>query len=477
MNNSIKKIYIKDLLSALITILFVCTYQLNFCAAYKSNSFDYELFKEKCLALPSYLEREKAERNPLPRAKDSGISLEGYIQLLDAFFKLQKTDSNPLLNHAAWLAEPESVGTLFHDTTDAPFVQKLTVPAGTIIGMRGDLHGDIHSLLGYLEELANQGYLDKTNKFKICRPDFYLIFLGDYVDRGLYGIETISALLQLKLTNPDQVILLRGNHETVALNYHYGFFAEFFHKYGAQSSIEEREEALIKTAAFYNFLPVALYLGSSNDSINGAIDYVQCCHGGLEPLFNAQELLDSPSSKIFQWVKKDPTCPLVKEIAQLYSQEENLLDVLSAFDQSLGFLWSDFIVDPEPLWRSDANRGIAYGKKITQALLQAQSSKKRRLAGVMRGHQHSNSMTPMMASIIDPDNKTDHKGLSKLWRSSENCDKELWNGVVCTFLVAPNSAYSCQKKLYDFDAFSIMITAPLITDWSCSVTRIPVQKN
>ena len=68
----------------------------------------------------------------------------------------------------------------------------------------GDIHGQFYDLI---EIFRIGGYSPHTN----------YLFLGDYVDRGLFSVETISLLTCLKLRYPDRVQLIRGNHESRAV--------------------------------------------------------------------------------------------------------------------------------------------------------------------------------------------------------------------------------------------------------------------
>jgi hypothetical protein len=70
----------------------------------------------------------------------------------------------------------------------------------------GDLHGDLESLI---EILQQSNILDRIEK----SSESIIIFLGDYGDRGVYPAETYYTVLQLKLLHPEQVVLMRGNHE------------------------------------------------------------------------------------------------------------------------------------------------------------------------------------------------------------------------------------------------------------------------
>jgi len=69
----------------------------------------------------------------------------------------------------------------------------------------GDLHGDLDSLAFIL---GDSNFLRRVGEEKI-----YLIFLGDYGDRGAKSVEVYYLILMLKNLFEEEVILLRGNHE------------------------------------------------------------------------------------------------------------------------------------------------------------------------------------------------------------------------------------------------------------------------
>jgi hypothetical protein len=78
----------------------------------------------------------------------------------------------------------------------------------------GDLHGCYSCLKA---ALLQSDFFDKVQAYHddpVNNPDVKLVLLGDYIDRGRYSYNgVLRAILQLYLTVPDHVYLLRGNHE------------------------------------------------------------------------------------------------------------------------------------------------------------------------------------------------------------------------------------------------------------------------
>ena len=101
----------------------------------------------------------------------------------------------------------------------------------------GDIHGQFFDLIeifkigGYCPD-TNYLFLGQQPTFLDCVSRKLMVIPGDYVDRGMFSVETISLLVCLKLRYPHRVTLIRGNHESRGVTQSYGFYTECSRKYG-----------------------------------------------------------------------------------------------------------------------------------------------------------------------------------------------------------------------------------------------------
>ena len=128
-------------------------------------------------------------------------------------FKLVKNNKNKVNN----LTEKE-IYLLCKKSKKILAKQDVLLNLSTPIKVCGDIHGQFYDLLRLFEF---GGYPPTTN----------YLFLGDYVDRGKQSIETISLLFALKIKYPENIFILRGNHESSKINRIYGFYDECKKRY------------------------------------------------------------------------------------------------------------------------------------------------------------------------------------------------------------------------------------------------------
>lgn len=161
----------------------------------------------------------------------------------------------------------------------------------------GDIHGSVHALLRNLLAMRQLGFLHED--FRLAEH-VHIVFLGDFVDRGLHGLESLYLVLRLKNANWHQVHIVRGNHESGWLTADYGFQQEVSGKYINQ---EEVVDIWTCYAQFCSSLPSAIFLGVSDGIDDTGVDrikFMQACHGGLAPTHDPRDLFLADDSVLYQ---------------------------------------------------------------------------------------------------------------------------------------------------------------------------------
>jgi len=143
--------------------------------------------------------------------------------------------------------------------------------SGTQIMIVGDVHGNIQAL----------DFLLAMNENFSCDA---IVFLGDYVDRGSDSVSVLCRLLEWKMGIPENVILLRGNHESREMNLRYGFYRE----------LDFDDELLSLAQAAFSEMPIAAVV--NND--------VFCVHGGIPGAIN---IGDISKENAFEFMWNDPS--------------------------------------------------------------------------------------------------------------------------------------------------------------------------
>ncbi|XP_018322208.1 uncharacterized protein LOC108734935 isoform X2 [Agrilus planipennis] len=138
--------------------------------------------------------------------------------------------------------------------------EKRMISLTSPIYVLGDLHGNFPVLLEFEKSFWCFGPA-------LCPCS--LLFLGDYVDRGVWSIEVITYLLCFKAQFPDKIFLIRGNHEVREVQKSFSFYEECNKKFGEK--LGPSVWNLVNTV--FDVMPLAA-------TIDGQLF---CCHGGIPP--------------------------------------------------------------------------------------------------------------------------------------------------------------------------------------------------
>ena len=192
----------------------------------------------------------------------------------------------------------------------------------------GDIHGQYADLLNMISKAGEPGSLN-------------YLFLGDYVDRGIFGIEVCVLLFAIKLNFPRNVVLLRGNHESRNMTETFTFRDEVLQRYDI--------EVYDMFMDIFDSMPIACNISKKYLTM----------HGGISP---GLKQLD--------------------QINEIDRRQEIPLDGIFC-----DLMWADPMDDEEAVngdFKENPERDCSnyFGKKPVKQLL-----RKNRLLSIFRGHQ------------------------------------------------------------------------------------------
>lgn len=395
------------------------------------------------------------------------------------------TESAPM-KQGAWLKGVKPSASSNANEVNFFLERKILNPKDTIYFI-GDIHGDARSI-GYLLAYLRDNKLIDPETYKLTSPTLNIVFLGDYSDRQLYGFEVLCTLAQLRYLNPNQVFLLRGNHEGI-LNERYGLLEATYNEIaGAEerknherkgriaelekypgSQLEDFKPTLY---SFYNTLPSALLLGA-HDQFSKKTEYIIACHGGPEPGADFKEFLDADSSIRFDLItslkyeeslRKDPSLSSLK----LENKDKFSLSTL------IGFYWSDF--EPGADLRNSYNRRTgrnSYSKESTEKYLKSFDTPKSSINSIFRGHQHGDArlIKYIFQTFTHNLERKENKGVGRLWLSVKPDKGEIPFYSVSTFMTAPESSYGIINN-YPYLYVGKVIIGDSFSEWKFGVVKI-----
>ena len=249
---------------------------------------------------------------------------------------------------------------------DPSFAQKIEIRTGTKVIVVGDVHSGLQSLVDIIENLVNKGILDNS---LVVSEKYTVIFLGDVVDRGPFGLECLHLLFRMKVKNLSSFFLINANHEDAGTYDDYDLGREL--KFSLSPPDENKVRSLL------TYLPSVIF-GFMEETKT----WIQFNHGGIDERYEPKNFLDSTFEFHYHGFDREDTGELVLS----------------------GLRWNDFNGRIDVI--QDGSRGGTvkeYGKQATEDYLSRNN-----ISGIIRGHQDFNHCALM------PINDRNHREMEEI---------------------------------------------------------------
>ena len=249
---------------------------------------------------------------------------------------------------------------------DPSFAEKISIKPSDNVIVIGDLHSGLQSLVHIIDDLVDREILSDDLELK---KGYYIVLLGDLVDRGALGLEILHILMRIKVINFQNVIILNGNHDDISFNISQAFGTEL------ETQLEHKKDIDLVVNVTTHFPTVLFMYFSEND------EWIQLNHGGIHETYEPIEFIESHYDFHFHG----------------FDDGNNL--------KYGGLRWTDFngnITGIEPSSRGGDIK--VYGTLATEDYL-----KRNNLKSIIRGHQE---ITSFMAMTRSNGSIRDLKGIS-----------------------------------------------------------------
>jgi protein phosphatase len=276
-------------------------------------------FASNAIVVEEYKKNEEIKVKKIPimaeegrgKGLGKGVTLQNQMNAENAIHMMFL---NELLQPKAYINLPENAKFSFrseHIIQLCEAAERIMISQPMVLQVRaplkifGDIHGQYSDLMRFFDLWGSP--CDGQQDGDIESLDY--LFLGDFIDRGSHSLETICLLLALKVRYPDQVHLLRGNHEDKWINNGFGFSEECAIRLGEDPN--EDDSVFSRMNRLFEYLPLAAVIDQKviclHGGIGASLNYVEEIEHLPRPLEVIHEVVTQEQQLVVDILWSDPT--------------------------------------------------------------------------------------------------------------------------------------------------------------------------